>query len=218
MKKSLILFSILLFSLAAQAEGAAGEKNLLGTKILFNEQGKAKVSYNIQGQSVPDITSNKIQSAMIFYAFAMNRIPDGERVPLMNQMQKLISRVATEEGIQRPDIILGNPLLAKIGSDAKGKGFELDFGAISGQGNSLDVKPLAGSDNIWGPSVIYLFQDLIKNVPDSGLRLVALSLGGMNKWYREKGKASDPNSVSQAPAYGLNLAVDILSKLSGQKI
>jgi hypothetical protein len=39
----------------------------------------------------------------------------------------------------------------------------------------------------------------------------------MNKWYREIGQAASPESVSQAPSYGLTVAVEILEKVGGMK-
>jgi hypothetical protein len=102
--------------------------------------------------------------------------------------------------------------------DTKGQGYSLNFSAVPNQGNVLEVKALGENATLLGPSVFYLFQDAVKTLPDNGLRLMVLALGGMNKWYREVGKASDPNSLSQAPVYGLNLAVDIISKFSGQSI
>ncbi len=78
------------------------------------------------------------------------------------------------------------------------------------RGKELDAKFLA-------PTTLYLIQDNIKTLSESGLRLMVLAMGGMNKWYREVGKASDPNSVSKAPSYALNLAVDIVEKLGGKK-
>ena len=79
------------------------------------------------------------------------------------------------------------------------------------------MKPATLDSKFLAPAVLYIFQDQIKALSESGLRLMVLAMGGMNKWYREIGKASDSNSVAKAPAYALNLAVDILEKLSGKK-
>jgi hypothetical protein len=167
---------------------------------------------------VQDTATNKIQSILMFYAYAMNQIEEGQRSNLLNATQGIVSRVATEGGLQRADILKNNTILTLAKGDAKGQGYQLTFSSVSKEGNTLDVKALGENGTLLGPSVIYLFQDAIKTLPDNGLRLMVLALGGMNKWYREVGKASDPNSLSQAPAYGLNLAVDIISKFSGKNM
>lgn len=214
--KTLALTPILF--LAFGSAWAQTAKVILDTKIDYGAGTAPKIDFNVQGQSQPETVSNKIQSNLMFYAFAMNQIEDGQRNNLLNQTQSIVTRVATESGLQRPDILKGNPILNLAKGETKGQGYDLVLSNHPGQGNMLDVKAVGTNATLLGPSVFYLFQNSIKTLPDSGLRLMVLALGGMNKWYREMGKASDPNSLSQAPAYGLNLAVDIISKLSGQKI
>jgi hypothetical protein len=206
-----------MFLLASPAWSQAA-KPLLGTQVTYSASPPPQVSFDTHGLSAQDIASNKIQSALMFYAYAMNQIEEAHRTPLLNEVQNIVSKVATEAGLKRPDILKNNPILNLAKGDTKGQGYSLNFSAVPNQGNVLDVKALGQNGTLLGPSVFYLFQDAVKTLPDSGLRLMVLALGGMNKWYREVGKASDPNSLSQAPAYGLNLAVDIISKFSGQKI
>lgn len=197
---------------------AQAAKPLLATRMEYAETPQPKVTFNTYGLSEQDNASNKIQSALMFYAYAMNQIEEANRAALLNEAQGIVSKVATEAGLKRPDILKNNPILNLAKGETKGQGYALDFSAVPNQGNTLEVKVLGNNPALLGPSVFYLFQDAVKTLPDNGLRLLVLALGGMNKWYREVGKASDPNSLSQAPAYGLNLAVDILSKFSGQKI
>lgn len=193
-------------------------KPLLTTQLTYAELPQPKIAFDTHGLSAQDNASNKIQSTLMFYAYAMNQIEDSHRTTLLNEAQNIVTKVATEQGLKRPDILKGSPILQLTKGETKGQGYNLNFSAVPNQGNMLDVKALGENGTLLGPSVFYLFQDAVKTLPESGLRLMVLALGGMNKWYREVGKASDPNSLSQAPAYGLNLAVDIISKFSGQKI
>lgn len=212
------VLSLILFVFFLLPSGFAGEsKTLLDTKIVFDKQGKGKVSYKSQEKGNSE-TTNKIQSALIFYAFAMNQSEDSKRTPLLNQVQRSITQIATDQGLMRPDLLKNNNLASGVKPDAAEKGFDLVFGVVPNQGNSLEVKPIGDSKSLMAPAVFYLFQDMVTNLPDGGLRLMAIALGGMNKWYRQVGKASDPASISQAPSYGLNIAVDILAKVSGKKM
>lgn len=201
--------------------GVLAEQNikpLYSAKIVFDSSGKAEVTTQSTRKQSNEVDTDSIQLSLMFYAYAMNRAPESKRNDLLNQAQRIVSAVATEDGLVRADILKNNPLVTGVAKENAGKGFEAVFGAIGGKGNTMNVKPIGDSESVLIPSVFYLFQDTITHLSAGGLRLLALALGGTNKWYREKGQASDPQSISQAPAYGLNLAVDIISKLSGVKI
>jgi hypothetical protein len=213
---TLFLFFVLILSGAVSWAQAA--KELLGTQVSYGPSPQPQITFNTHGLSEQDNASNKIQSALMFYAYAMNQIEDTHRSALLNEAQTIISKVATEGGLKRPDILKGNTVLNLAKGETKGQGYTLNFSAVPNQGNVMEVKALGENGTLLGPSVFFIFQEAVKTLPDNGLRLMVLALGGMNKWYREVGKASDPNSLSQAPAYGLNLAVDIISKFSGQNI
>ncbi len=200
------------------ASAATGSTKLLDTQILFDKAGKGKVSYQGHDKDAKQVEGSKIESALVFYAYAMNQVPEGQRNPLMNQVQGIVTKVVTTDGLKRADILSGNPLVENVGSDSGDKGFNLLYARETGKGNILEVKPVEGSGTLWGPAVFYYFQDLVQNLSDNGVRLMVIAIGGMNKWYREVGKASDVASVSQAPVYGLNIALDIFSKISGEKI
>ena len=204
--------------LSAAPVWAQANKPLLTTKVSYGPTPPPQVTFDTHGQTAQDTATNKIQSTLMFYAYVMNQIDEAQRSNLLNEAQNIVTRTATEGGLKRPDILKDNKILAMAKGDTKGQGYNLDFSAVPKEGNVLDVKPLGENATLLGPSVFYVFQDAIKTLPDNGLRLMVLALGGMNKWYREVGKASDPNSLSQAPAYGLNLAVDILSKFSGKNL
>ena len=216
-----ILSFALLAILLGLPLGSHAEETLkpsLTTKILYNTSGKPKIEVNSHDQTPNDTATNKIQTALTFYSYALNQVPEANQSAVQNQAQLIVTEVATEAGIKRANILSGNPLIQNVPSGEGERGFELVFGTLGTKGNSLKVNPIGKTDGLLVPSIFYLFQETINTVPDNGLRLIALALGGTNKWYREIGKATDPNSVSQAPAYGLNLALDILSKLSGTKL
>jgi hypothetical protein len=219
LRQVLVVLTGVLVSLGSMAPvSAQGGKPLLDTQIVFQGGGKGRVSYTSHVAPTQSVDLYKVESALIFYAYAMQQLGDQANKDLLNQMQRSISRVATEQGLQRADLLADNPIVSTAGKDSEAKGFDLKFEEIAGQGHGLNVLPKEGSEKWVAPAVIYYFQDLVNNLPESALRITVLAVGGMNKWYREEGKASDPGSLSKAPAYGLNLAVDIIGKLSGQKI
>ncbi|MFO1462814.1 MAG: hypothetical protein U1F66_03490 [bacterium] len=192
-------------------------KPLLVAKVAYGPDGVGKVSYDTKGITGQDVDSNKIQSTLVFYALAMNRLDLDSGKALINQVQAAVSKVATEQGMVRADIVKGNPLLKPLLDAPAEQSIELTFSEQPGKGVALEVKPEGFDAKFLAPTTLYLIQDNIKTLSESGLRLMVLAMGGMNKWYREVGKASDPDSVSKAPSYALNLAVDIVEKLGGKK-
>lgn len=220
--KGAVLLTLLLVTFCMVGSlRAENMKPILKTKILFDAQGKAKISYPTQPTNQQERISSKIESALIFYAYAMNQVEASSRTPLLNQVQKVVSAVATEAGLKRPDILTPNSLAIAKSPKTGENGFDIVFGVLEGSGkssNSLEVKPIGDTQGLLMPAVFNYLQDLVKNLSDSGLRLTVLALGGMNKWYREVGNAANADSVSKAPAYGLTMAVDLLSKITGQKI
>ena len=212
------LLMILPFLAIPQTLRAQAAKPLLDSKIVFAPDGQAKVSYNDYGSKAEALESSKIESALIFYAVAMNRLDLETGKSLMNQIQGAVSKIATEQGMVRADIVKANPILKPVQGAAAEQTVTLAFAELAGKGgHSLEVKPENLEVKYLAPATLYLIQDQVKNLSESGLRLLVLSMGGMNKWYREIGKASDPDSVGKAPSYALNLAVDILQKLSAGK-
>ncbi|HCU24714.1 MAG TPA: hypothetical protein DF383_06835 [Deltaproteobacteria bacterium] len=209
----LLLVGILVWPLQGWTQAG---KTLLDAKIVFSKDGAAQVSYGVRSGSAQDIETNKIETSLVFYALAMNKL-GAEGSALMNQVQSIVTRVATEQGMVRADIVKENPLLKPLQAAPVEQTVNLIFASAGGSGHSLEVKPETLDAKFWAPATIYLLQDQVKNLNESGLRLLVLAIGGMNKWYREIGKAADPQSVSQAPSYALNLAVDILQKLGGRK-
>jgi hypothetical protein len=212
------LLMILPFLALPQGLKAQAAKPLLDSKIVFAPDGTAKVSYNDYGSKAEALESSKIESTLILYALAMNKVDAATSTALMNQVQGAVSKIATEQGLVRADIVKNNPMLKPVQGAPAEQSVTLAFAELGAKGgHSLEVKP----DNIdvkyLAPAALYLIQDQVKNLSESGVRLLVLSMGGMNKWYREIGKASDPESVGKAPSYALNLAVDILQKLSGGK-
>lgn len=211
-------FPLILMLLTLPGLGQAqAEKTLLVTKVAFGPDGNAKVSYDTKGLTGQAADSNKIETALVFYAFAMNKLDSDSGKALINQVQAAVGKIATEQGMVRAEILKGNPLLKPLQTAPAEQTLELVFTELPGKGNGLELKPETLDSKFLAPAVLYIFQDQIKALSESGLRLMVLAMGGMNKWYREIGQASDAASVAKAPAYALNLAVDILEKLSGKK-
>ena len=198
----------------AQAQTA---KPLLDTRIIFSKDGKANVQYTTFASSREDADTNKIQSALIFYAIAMNKLSEPERKTLMGQVQASVSKIATEKGLVRADLLQGVSWIKPLKSEPLKDGIQLKFSEISGKSTSLEMIPQDGGAQPLDAAAMYMFQDLTKNLSEPGLRLMVLAMGAMNKWYREIGQASDPQSLAKAPSYALNLAADIVEKLKSAK-
>lgn len=211
---SVLIPSLLSFSPALA--GAQTPKPVLETHIVFNNGGLAKVTQSAKTPA-EDAETNKIMSSMVFYAYTMNKLDVDARKVLINQVQSAVSKVATEQGLNRPNILKDNPLLKTLGPSTPPKDIALILSEVTGQGFSLEVKPDGMENSYLTAGVLNLYQDLIQQLPENGLRLMVLAMGGMNKFYRDGADPADPSSISKAPAYALNLAVDIIQKVSGQK-
>ncbi len=231
-RRSIISFLTLasfLFLTPAQAKTPAvnsskktpqlAENVLLETTIVFNEKGQAKVTFQ-SNASKDDTLTNKINSALVLYAYVMHHGPENQRIPLLNQVQRSVQKIATNSGLQRADLITGNSLATVTGKDLANKGLKVYLTKESGKGNSIEVKPLENSQEILLPSVFYMFQDLTNDLSENGLRFMVLAMGGMNKCYREVPgcKGENAESLVKAPSYGLDLAVQIISKVTGAQI
>ncbi|MCP5468706.1 MAG: hypothetical protein H7A32_05510 [Deltaproteobacteria bacterium] len=222
-----ILMSLFLGGSHVFAEGnsssaptsAKKENLLLETTISFNEKGKAQVSYDSKSSS-QDVLTNKINSALVLYAYVMHHTKENQRVPLLNQVQRSVQKIATGSGLKRADLITGNSLANLTGKEIANKGLKIALSKELGKGNSIEVIPLEGSEEILLPSVFYMFQDLTDNLSENGLRFMVLAMGAMNKCYREVPgcKGENAESMVKAPSYGLNLAVQIISKVTGAEI
>lgn len=217
MRRSICLKVLMILPFLALPQGLKAQATtpLLDTTIAFAPDGTAKVSYNDFGTKAEALESSKIEATLIFYALAMNRVDAETSKALMNQVQGAVTKIATEQGMVRADILKANPMLKPVQGAAAPQSVTLNFAELAGKGgHSLEVKPEGLDNKYYAPATLYLIQNQVKTLSESGLRLLVLSMGGMNKWYREIGKASDPESVGKAPSYALNLAVDILQKLS----
>jgi hypothetical protein len=208
-----LFVSLFMTPLLSQADTS---KPVLNINVVFANEGSAKLSYDIHGATQQDGDSSKIEAAMVLYAVVMNKLDTNARKALINQVQTAVSKVATEQGLVRADIIKDNPLLKPLAQGAAGKQFSVVFSEVAGQGHTLEVNPSEIEATYLTGGLIYLFQDLIQKLPDSGVRFMVLAMGGMNKYYRDGADPSDPASLSKAPSYALNLAADIIQKVSSQ--
>jgi hypothetical protein len=209
-----VLFPVILLTCPSLAQ-AQSAKPVLDTRIVYTSGGVAKVGH-VSKSKPEDTETNKIMASMIFYAYVMNKLDADARKVLINQVQVAVSQVATETGLQRPNILKDNILLKPLAS-ATPKEVVITLSELSGQGFSLEVKPEALENTYLTAGVLNLYQDLIQQLPESGLRLLVLAMGAMNKFYRDGADPSDPANISKAPAYALNLAVDIITKVSAPR-
>jgi hypothetical protein len=193
-------------------------KSLVQTTISFAKDGSAKVTHQSLKASPDEVSTVKIETAMLFYAYTMNKLDSVGQKALMNQVQSVVTKVATDNGLVRANFLANNPVLQTYKRNPVEQNLQITLSEIKGLGHQIVVTPGSPPAASLSPAVLYLFQDLTNFLPEGGLRLMVLAMGGINKWYREIGQASNPDSIIQAPAYALNLAVDILSKLSGKKI
>ncbi|MCB1215465.1 MAG: hypothetical protein KDK66_08320 [Deltaproteobacteria bacterium] len=212
----LFLFCWIPMSLLAESK----ETVLLTTSIDLKQDLAKAIHHEKKDLSEDDFWSYRVQALLMFYAYSMHHLKKEDmRINLLNEVQKYVGGVATDEGLQRPKLLNKSFFAKKIPKQKFEKPFVLNFLEEKGLGYSLQVEP-EESQIDWLPlAVLSLFQETVDQAPPEVLRLLALSTGAINKWYRDPNhQASDPKSLIEAPAYALNLAIDILSKLTGKKL
>ncbi len=218
-KKSLWMCGLLMVFLGFSPQlMAQAAKTLLDTKIVLVKEGPAKVSYDAKGSAAEEIESNKIQTALVLYAVAMNKSDAETQKALLAQMKSAVGKIGgTDKGLVRADFIQGSPLLKNLTVGPEGQTLVVNASEIPGKGVSFDIKPPEVQGGPLVAAALSLFQDLVNKLSGNGLRFLTIAMGGMNKWYSEMGQASDPASISKAPGYALTLAADIVEKIYGKK-
>ena len=192
-----------------------GETKLVATiKIKFYGEDEVSVEYETdvlgQEQKEMDIT----QIFTLYYAKMLYNLNRGEHSDaLISYVQKAVSEIMPEDGFKRPSILAsGQKLVEPKGSGAT-KVYSGELFEKSNKTRIIQTHMDVVGEGYYAPiSTVMFLQWLIKNLSDRSLVFLALSLGGMNKYYREQGDYADIRSIIAAPNSGFSLARQILSR------
>src|SRR3989344_1952805 len=191
-----------------------GETKLVATiKIKFYGEDEVSVEYetDVLGQEQKEMDMTQIFT--LYYAKMLYNLNRGEHSDaLISYVQKAVSEIMPEDGFKRPSILAsGQKLVEPKGSGAT-KVYSGELFEKSNKTRIIQTHMDVVGEGYYAPtSTVMFLQWLIKNLSDGSLVFLTLSLGGMNKYYREEGDYADMKSLIAAPNFGFALAGKILS-------
>lgn len=194
--------------------------NLMGQKLLgmatinFYGEDQASVEYDTEISDVEQKDSDLVQLFTLYYAKMLYNLNRGEHADrLIAYIQNSVENVMGKGGVSRANILaigqkLVEPKTSGITKKYSGGLYEKPDHTRIAQ-THMDA---VGEGYYIPVSTVMFLQYLINNLPDGLLVFLVLTLGSMNKYYREVGDYSNIQSLVEAPNYGFNLASQILSE------
>ena len=190
-----------------------GQK-LVGTvKIKFYGEDEASIEYETDVSDKEQKEMDMIQVFALYYAKMLFNLNRGEHADsLIGYIQKAVSEVMPEDGFKRPSILASGQKLVEPKGNGATKVYSGELFEKSNKTRIIQTHMDMVGEGYYAPiSTVMFLQWLIKNLSDGSLVFLTLSLGGMNKYYREQGNYSDMKSLIAAPNFGFSLAGKILS-------
>ena len=199
-----------------------GQK-LVGTvRVRFYAEDEASVEYetDVSDQEQKEMDMNQVFAC--YYAkmlYSMNRSEYSDA--LIDYVQKAVSEIKSDYGLNglgRPSILASESFLASEQKLVEPKGsdaIKIYSGELFEKSNKTRIiqthMSVAGENYYMPMSTVMFLQWLVKNLSDGSLVFLALSLGGMNKYYREQGDYADMKSLIAAPNFGISMAGQMLN-------
>jgi len=167
-----------------------GQK-LIGTlKIKFYGEDKASVEYETDALDKEQRESDLIQLFALYYAkmlFNLNRGQGADQ--LIIYIQKAVESVVSDKGIRRESLLVSEQKLVKPKNNDITKNYSGEFYEKSDNERMVQIKmDLVGEDYYMPISTVMFLQFLVNNLSESTLMFLVLTIGGMNKYYRETGE------------------------------
>jgi hypothetical protein len=191
-----------------------GENKLVGTvKIKFYGEDEASAEYETDVSDQEQKEMDMIQVFALYYAKMLYNLNRGEHSDaLIGYVQKAVSEILPENGLKRPSILSSGQKLVEAKESGVTKTYSGELIEKSNKTRIIQTHMDMVGEGYYAPiSTVMFLQSLIKNLSDGSLFFLTLSLGGMNKYYREQGDYADMKSLIAAPNFGFSLASKILS-------
>lgn len=194
-----------------------GENKLIGTvKIKFYSEDEASVEYETDVSDKEQKEMDMIQVFALYYAKMLFNLNRGEHSDaLIVYIQKAVSETMSGDGFKRPSILTSEQKLVEPKGNGSTKVYSGELFEKSNKTRIIQTHMDVVGEGYYAPiSTVMFLQWLIKNLSDGSLVFLTLSLGGMNKYYREQGDYADMKSLIAAPNFGFSTAGQILSENS----
>jgi len=201
--------------------------NLMGQKLVgtvrvkFYAEDEASVEYETDVSDQEQKEMDMIQGFALYYAKMLFNLNRGEYSDaLIDYIQKAVSEIISDDGLKRPSILASASFLASEQKLVEPKGsdaIKIYSGELFEKSNKTRIiqthMGVAG-ENYYAPmSTVMFLQWLVKNLSDGSLGFLTLSLGGMDKYYREQGDYADMKSLIAAPNFGISMAGQMINSL-----
>src|SRR3989344_7297859 len=191
-----------------------GQKLIATVRIKFYGEDDASIEYetDVSGQEQKEM--DMIQVFALYYSKMLYNLNRGEIADnLVLYIKKATSNLIVQgEELKRPSILSSGQKLVKPKEIGAIKVYSGELFEKSNKTRIIQTHMDMVGEGYYAPiSTVMFLQWLIKNLSDGSLVFLTLSLGGMNKYYREEGDYADMKSLIAAPNFGFALAGKILS-------
>lgn len=193
-----------------------GQK-LLGTvKIKFYGEDEASVEYATDVSDQEQKEMDMIQVFALYYSKMLYNLNRGEIADnLISYIKQGISDlIIPGKGLKRHSILASGQKLVKPKGNGVTKTYSGELFEKSNKTRIIQTHMDMVGEGYYAPiSTVMLLQWLIKNLSDSSLVFLVLSVNGMNEFYQRVGNYADMKSLVAAPNYGFSLAEQMLSEI-----
>src|SRR3989344_4468373 len=186
-----------------------GQKLLATVKIKFYGEDEVSIEYETDVSDQEQKEMDMIQVFALYYAKMLYNLNRGEISDnLISYIKKGTSDlIIPGEGLKRHNILASGQKLVEPKGNGATKVYSGELFEKSNKTRIIQTHMDVVGEGYYAPiSTVMFLQWLIKNLSDRSLVFLALSLGGMNKYYREQGDYADIRSIIAAPNSGFFLA------------
>lgn len=194
-----------------------GQK-LIGTiEIKFYGEEEASVQYNTQVTDNNQIEKDLMQLFTLYYARTLHDLGhSGEADALIAYIDTAIEEVLKESDNKRLSILGTGIKLVEIKDSPVKKLWSGQLLEKSKNRFIITHSTRVGEGYYAPVSTIMFFQYLVNNLSLPVLQFLLVSVGGINKYYREVDGYWKMASINEAPSYGIKLAMQFFSSLESK--
>ncbi|MBI1833900.1 MAG: hypothetical protein HYR90_03660 [Candidatus Andersenbacteria bacterium] len=192
-----------------------GSPKKIGAVIIqFYGEDKASVEYMSEAMANASRESDLVQMFTLYYAKMLFNLGRGEPADaLVKHITTAGVSVFNDGSPKRANVLSSGQELVKSGFGSVTKTYAGELYEKSDGTRVIQTQMDTVGEGYYAPvSTVMFFQYLAKSLSDTALLFLVTSIAGMTKYYREVGDYSKLQSIFEAPKYGVDTAIRILTK------